>query len=80
MKLVPYEKKKLYGYKLCGNQEIIKEFLESGMDCAKLEGYSQKNADSARSSLLNSMKRMGIHNVSIVVRKGEVFLLKTGNE
>lgn len=80
MKLVPYEKKKLYGYKLCRNQEIIKEFLESGMDCAKLEDYSQKNTNSARSALLNSMKRMGIHNVSIVVRKGEVFLLKTDNE
>lgn len=80
MKLVPYEKKKLYGYKLCRNQEIIKEFLESGMDCAKLEGYPQKNADSARNSLSSSMKRMGVYNISIVIRKGEVFLLKTDNE
>lgn len=77
MKLVPYDAKEIIkGYKLCKNQRLIQEFLNSGLDCAKLEDFPQKDAKGCASSLSISLKRMGINNVKVCSRKGNVFLLK----
>lgn len=76
MKLVPYEAKNIKHYKSTKNLEILEEFIESDMSCAKLEGYTQKNAKNCQSSLLGAIKRFHIHGVKVLVRKEDVILLK----
>lgn len=77
MKLVPYDARKVKGYKLCRNQQLIQEFLDSGLDCAKIEDFPHKDARSCMAALSVSAKRMGIGNVIACSRKGEVFLIRT---
>ena len=77
MKMIPYEWEKVRYYKKTKNLEILEEFVNSGLECAKIEGYPHKNAKSAQSCLYSSMKRFGIDGIAIVVRKGNLFLLKT---
>lgn len=45
MKLVPVDEKLLVGsYKTTNNKQLIDEFIESGMKCAEVEGFTQKDA------------------------------------
>lgn len=77
MKLVPYEKKKLGNYYArTSNLKILEEFLDSGLDCAKLEDYPHKNAYSCSASLRKSIQRFGMKGITIMVRKNDVFLIK----
>lgn len=76
MKLVPYEAKNIKHYKSTKNLEILEEFIKSDMSCAKLEGYTQKNAKSCQSSLIASIRNFRIHGVKVLVRKDDVILLK----
>ena len=79
MKLVAYDKKKLKvdGYTPTANMRFIEEFANSSMDCAKVEGWTQKKAWYCATSLNNTIKRMGKKNIKAISRKNEVFLLKT---
>lgn len=76
MKMIPYEREKVRYYKKTKNLEILEEFMNSGLECAKIEGYSHKNAKSAQSCLYSSMKRFGLKGIAVVVRKGNLFLLR----
>lgn len=77
MKLVPYEISKLGSIKgYSNNRALLQEFVESDLDCVKVEGFTQKEARYCASSLSNSVKRYRIANVKVITRKNEVFLVK----
>ena len=78
MKLVPYDKAKL-GYVSYGaskNFALLKEFMDSDLDCVEVEGYPHKDAASCQSSLYGSMKNFGFNNIKIVARGDRVFLVR----
>lgn len=76
MKLVPYDIKKIGGYKLCRNQAIVYEFAQSDLRCAKVEDVHTKNAYIAQRALQNACKKMRLDNIIVMSRRGEVFLVK----
>lgn len=83
MKLVEYDYEKLkndYGYKKTSNLKIIEEFEASNLDCCRVESSTHKNARSLSSSLSNSIKRFGKHNIRVILSDGEVFLVKRSIE
>lgn len=79
MKLVAYDKEKLMGsvYKRTKNQNVLKEFINSDLDCVRVEGWTQNNADSCANSFRQSIKRFRVTGIQVFVRKGEVYLVKT---
>lgn len=79
MKLVPYDRKKLgyITYTKTKNFKILTEFIDSGMECAKVEGWSNKYAHYCSSSLQQSIKWFKMNNVRAITRNGEVFLIRT---
>lgn len=78
MKLVPYEMEKLgpIRRRYSENRRILEEFVESGLNCAEIENFTQKSAQSAQSSLIGSIKRYKITTVQVAVRKNRVFLIR----
>lgn len=80
MKLVPYDKANV-AYKLCKNQRVIDEFIRSGLDCVKIENYTQSTPYICRHSLANAIRRMGLQStVYACTYKKEVFLIRIDNE
>lgn len=79
MKLVPYEREKLegLGYKPTKLLALLDEFVQSGLDCVKVEGWTHKTAASCASSLAVAIKRQNRSGIRAVLRNGEVFLIKT---
>lgn len=77
MKLVPYDVTKTHCRPIRNNEAVLKEFINSGQKCVKVEGYSHKNARSFASSFWKSMRVYGIANVVIRTRGDEVFLIRT---
>lgn len=76
MKMVPFDAKKV-SYRLCKNQRIINEFVESGLDCAKIEGWTHKNAYIAQRGFTMTTRRMHLEDtVMAASQKGEVFLIR----
>lgn len=78
MKLVPYEKSKLnYGaYKVSNNYKILNEFVESGLDCARVDGFTSKTAGNCAAALKKSIKRYKFGGISAISRKGCVYLIR----
>lgn len=79
MRLVAYDMNKLStgrGFAKTKNLEIIEEFVDSGMDCAKVEDFTQKNADVCANGLNQSIKRFSKKGIKAISRNGEVFLIK----
>lgn len=77
MKLIPCDVNEFRrGYERSNNYEILREFNESGLDCAKVENYTQINATSCATSLRTSIKRYRFGNLECKVRRGEVFLIQ----
>lgn len=77
MKLVAYDVKKVAcNYKRTSILEILEEFRDSDMECAKVEDFPHKNAHSCASSLNQGIKRFRMPCVRAFVRNGEVFLIK----
>ena len=79
MNLVAYDKKKLdnlYGYKRTKWLKIIDEFVESDMDCVKLENFSHKTSTSCTAALKVAIKRYHKAGIQAIERNGEVFLIK----
>lgn len=79
MRLVAYELKNLEigNMRRCKNQEVIEEFLASDMDCAKIEDFPQKTAQTCASSLNLTIKRFNFGGVRAISRGNEAFLIKT---
>lgn len=79
MKTVPYDLKKIRNlkhYKKSELQNILEEFLESGVDCVKIEDWTQKTASSCASSFNVAAKRYKLVGARAISRNGEVFLVK----
>ena len=81
MRLIPYDLKKVKPgmYKKSENLLILEEFQDSGLECARLEGFTQAKARYCASSLNMSIKRYKISNVRAITRKGKVYLIKEIN-
>ena len=79
MKLVPFNVKDIAPrrYKLCANQKVIQEFLDSGLECAKVEDYTQHSAYCCTKCLSIAIKSMNVGTVCAITRKGNVYLIKT---
>lgn len=82
MKLYPYDRKDLKkDYRPGKNQALLLEFVESGLDCAKLEGYTQKSARYCQSNLRTCAVRIGLANtVRIHTEGSNVFLLRVTDD
>lgn len=76
MKMVPYDVTKLGMYARSNNLDTLMDFIDSGFDCVKLEGYTQKNAKNCRNSLENSIKNYRLGGIQVVVRGENVFLVR----
>jgi hypothetical protein len=78
MKLIPYDIRKIdpNKYKKSKNYLLLTDFMESDMDCAKVENYTQKCARHCSTSLNISIKRYRMGGIRSIVRDGEVFLIK----
>lgn len=78
MKLVKYNKNELKAryYAKTKHQDLIEEFVNSDMDCAKVEEWTHVNADSCSNAINMSIKRFKVSGVKAIVRGGEVFLVK----
>jgi hypothetical protein len=80
MKFTSYDAKKLSEkrsmYAKTDNLEFLEAFVDSGLECAKVEDYSHKSASSCLSSLRGSIRRYGMFSINCVMRNGEVFLIR----
>jgi hypothetical protein len=77
MRLIPYDVHKLKGgYKRTRNYEVLKEFADSDLDCAKLVEFTQASAHICANSLNKSALRFKMYNIKAITRKGEVYLIK----
>lgn len=79
MKFIAYDKNKIEtrGYQRSDNLKLLEGFAESGLECAKVEDWTQKNAFICAGSLQHSIKRYRMNNLRCVTRSGEVFLIRT---
>lgn len=79
MKLVPYEKKYLQVdmYKQTKNGKLLEEFARSGLDAARVEGWTNATPYSTANSLNRSIERFKFANVRAITRDGKVYLIRT---
>lgn len=76
MKLVRANREELKFYKRTKWVALIREFLDSDMDCASVEGYTNKDASNATSAIKASIKRYGFARVHACCVNGKVYLVK----
>lgn len=57
-------------------QKMLEEFLESDMDCAKVEEYTNKDAKSCVGALYLAIKRFRMTGVRAALCNGEVYLIR----
>ena len=74
MKLIPVENIPDRKYKTQKNMNIVREFMDSQLRCALVEGNGQK---SLSSNLQEVIKKMGLKNaVRACRRKGKTYLIR----
>lgn len=79
MKMVPYDREKLMfprHYRRTKNLQILEDFMNGNADCVQLVDHGHTNAKNCQSCLYNSIVRFGITGVKVVIREGNVFLVK----
>lgn len=79
MKLVKYDINKIenaMGYTKSENLRLLEEFIESGMECAKVEGFNHKTAIHCAISLNASIKRYNLGGIRAISREGVCYLIK----
>lgn len=67
---------KRYGKKRNSNIKVIKEFDDRKLLCARLDGWTQASSKNCQASLIMSMKRLKVNHIHIIVKKGEVYLVR----
>lgn len=79
MRLIPCKKEAIerYGYNKSGNLTLLETFAESDLDCAEIEGFTQKSASTCCASLQNSIERYHFNGMKAITRSGKVYLIKT---
>lgn len=74
MKLIPVENIPNRKYKAQKNMDIVREFMDSQLRCALVEGNGPK---SLSSNLQEVIKKMGLKNaVRACQRKGKTYLIR----
>lgn len=63
-------------YAKSDNLKLLEAFAESGLECVKIEGWTQKNAFHCAASINSSIKRYRMNNFHCMSRNGEVFLIR----
>lgn len=77
MNLIPWEKAMITKtYKHCKNQVVLEEFLRSGLECAKVENFAHSTPHVCANALRRSALRLGMSQIIVAVRNGEVFLIR----
>lgn len=77
MRLTPFNKAdlRLAAYRKTKNYSILMEFMNSDMDCAKIERDGD-NAYQYANSLRRSIKYFNLNSIKVSVRKDDVFLIR----
>lgn len=78
MKLVQADRNIVEKYRKTKLFEFIEEFIETGYDCAKIEGATQHyKSPAVGAQVINiSIKRQKREGIKAVVRSGEIYLIK----
>lgn len=58
------------------NVQIIETFLSSGYDCAEVVDYDQMSCHACAASLGNTIRRCNFKNVNVMIRSGNVYLVR----
>ena len=75
MKLTPCnEMVRTRCYAKSENLLLLEQYISCGAKCCEVEGYHHKSAVSACSSLINSAKHFGYHNIGAAIRGDKVYL------
>lgn len=64
-------------YRNMGNLQLLDEFTNSGIECARIINHHWKDAKSGASCLRNSIRIYRYGGVKVVTRNGEIYLVKT---
>lgn len=67
-------------YKKSNNLLLLERFIESGMGCAKVEGYTHNSPLSCAASLSRSIKNYNLHGIMCIQRKNNVYLIRIEDE
>lgn len=78
MRLTPFNRAdlRLAAYRKTKNYSILMEFLNSDMDCARIERAEGDNAYQYANSLRRSIKYFNLNSIKVSVRKDDVFLIR----
>lgn len=79
MRFVPIPKQEMpahNGYRKTKNQRLAEDFLASGAECARLEGWRYCSASVGVQTLAASFERYGYHQIAVVRRGDEIYLVK----
>ena len=63
------------GYKRSPNVRLLNEFVNSGLVCATVEDFEQRDANVCATSLRKTALRERLYSVKVIVRKGKVYLI-----
>lgn len=75
------EVRRLRVFKVCRNQQLLEDFIDSDLDCAEVKDFTHINAKSCQSSLTASARRFGVNkSVKVILRDNRVFLIRAINE
>lgn len=66
----------LNGYKKTKNMKILDEFVQSGMECAEVEGYTNKTACSCANSLRVTIEKQRYGGITAISRDNRVYLIR----
>lgn len=71
---------KLRVYSSSENRRILEQFAESGLECAKVTDFTQKDAYVCAASLRNSIKTYRMFSYTAIVSRGEVYLIRKNDK
>lgn len=63
------------GYKRSPNVKLLNEFVNSGLACATVEDFDQRDAYVCAASLRKTALRERLYSVKIICRKDKVYLI-----
>ena len=77
--MVPFDAAKLGGIGRMNSDiyAMLQEFVASGHECVKLEGWKHKSASACAMSLRASIKRYRLFHIKVTVRGNDVYLIKS---
>ena len=79
MRFTAYDINKIGGksiYKRSANLRLLEDFIDSELECAKVEDFPHKDAQSCLGSLGHSIVHYGMNNIRCIMRNGEIFLIR----